>query len=144
MKILFYKISQVVSAVLRFIVHYALALRYCGKGKHVSAVNNPLLLKSATQLAQEIREGKVKSADVVKAYIVRIIQVDRHINATTERCFEEALNRALEVDFMISSRRFPPDQLVSEMPLLGVPISVNVLIRVKGCFSTGASNFLMM
>ncbi|GIY79557.1 fatty-acid amide hydrolase 2-B [Caerostris darwini] len=139
MKILLYKASQVVSAVLRFIVHYVLALRYCGKGKHVSAVNNPLLLKSATQLVQEIREGKVKSADVVKAYILRIIQVDRHINATAERCFEEALNRAMEVDFMIASRRFPPDQLATEMPLLGVPISVNVLIRVKGCFSTGAS-----
>lgn len=44
---------------IRCIIHTFLSLVYCGNGKIVPPVQNPLLLKSATQLAEEIREGKV-------------------------------------------------------------------------------------
>ncbi|GFS75591.1 fatty-acid amide hydrolase 2-A [Trichonephila clavipes] len=122
---------HVVCTILRFLVHCALALRYWGKGKKVPKVKNPLLLKSAAKLAEEIREGKIKSEDVIRAYMERILEVEPYINATVDQCFSEALDEAKEVDVLIASGRYSKKQLAEEKPLLGVPISVKVLIIVK-------------
>ncbi|GBN53904.1 Fatty-acid amide hydrolase 2-A, partial [Araneus ventricosus] len=134
-----YKLFQILSAVIRFFVHWLLALFYCRKGKVVPPIENQLLLKSATQLAREIRGGKLKSADVVQAYIDRIQEVDPCINATVDRCFQKALKEAKEADLLVASGKYTEEQLVNEKPLLGVPISVKVLLLVKGLRCTGGS-----
>ncbi|GBN16425.1 Fatty-acid amide hydrolase 2-B [Araneus ventricosus] len=134
-----YQFFQILSSVVRFIVHWPLALFYCRKGKVVPPIKNQLLLKSATQLAREIRDGKLKSADVVQAYIDRIQEVDPYINATVDRCFQEALKEAKEADLLVASGKYTEEQLMNEKPLLGVPISVKVLLLVKGLRCTGGS-----
>ncbi|XP_035214801.1 fatty-acid amide hydrolase 2-A-like isoform X1 [Stegodyphus dumicola] len=120
-------------------IHFLLAIVYWGRGKQVPPIENELLLKSATKLAQEIREGKLKSEDVMKAYIARIVEVDPIINATVERRFVDALQEAREADALIASGVYTEQQLAEEKPLLGVPLSVKVLLTVKGFRSTAAS-----
>ncbi|GFY73587.1 fatty-acid amide hydrolase 2-A, partial [Trichonephila inaurata madagascariensis] len=127
---------HVVCTFLRFIVHCALALRYWGKGEKVPKVKNPLLLKSAAKLAEEIREGKIKSENVIRAYMERILEVEPYINATVDQCFSAALEEAKEVDVLIASGRYSKKQLAEEKPLLGVPISVKVLLIVKVVLSS--------
>ncbi|KAF8777438.1 Fatty-acid amide hydrolase 2-A like protein [Argiope bruennichi] len=115
----------------RFVLHYSLFIWYGGKGKVVPPVKNPLLLKSATKLAREIREGKCKSKDVIQAYIDRILEVEPYINATAERCFEDALMKAREVDALVASGKYTKEQLSIEKPLLGIPVSIKCLLHVK-------------
>ncbi|GIX80931.1 fatty-acid amide hydrolase 2-A [Caerostris extrusa] len=105
------------------------------KGKIVPNVKNPLLLKSATRLAEEIREGK----DVVQAYTDRILQVEPFINATVDRCFLDAMEEARKVDVLIASGKYTKEKLAETWPLLGVPFSVKVLLLVKGLRCTGGS-----
>ncbi|GIY79562.1 hypothetical protein CDAR_482801 [Caerostris darwini] len=139
MNVMLYKVSQFCASVINFIVDRILAYMYDGKGKTVSPVKNPLLLKSATKLARDIRRGKIKSVDAVKAYIVRILEVNPLVNATAECCFDDALNQARAVDLIVSSRKYSPELLAEEKPLLGVPITIKVLIGVKGLKHTAAS-----
>ncbi|GIY49070.1 fatty-acid amide hydrolase 2-B [Caerostris darwini] len=136
-----YRIGDAVFGVLRFTVNNVLHVIYGGKGKTVPPVRDPLLLKSATQLAEEIREGKTKSEDVVQAYIQRIQEVEPFINATVDRCFEDALEKAREVDSLLASGKYTRKQLAEEKPLLGLPISIKSLLMVKGLRCTGGCKY---
>ncbi|GFS77665.1 fatty-acid amide hydrolase 2-A [Nephila pilipes] len=136
---IWFYIFHVICTILRFIVHYTYALFYCGKGKIVPKVKNPLLLKSAAKLAEEIREGTIKSEEIIRAYMERILEVEPYINATVERCFSDALEEAKKVDSLIASGSYTKEQLAKEKPLLGIPFSVKVLLLVKGLKCTGGS-----
>ncbi|GBM43400.1 Fatty-acid amide hydrolase 2-A [Araneus ventricosus] len=105
-KTFWYWFFRILVGTTRFLWHCVLSFKYGGKGKVVSPVTNPLLLKSATKLAQEIREGKLKSEEVVQAYIDRILEVEPLINATGDRCFEDAMKKAREVDDLIASGNY--------------------------------------
>ncbi|GBM63769.1 Fatty-acid amide hydrolase 2-A [Araneus ventricosus] len=126
-------------SIVHFIAHCIYVLFYCGTGKVVPTVKNPLLLKSATKLAEEIREGKLKCVDVVQAYINRILEVEPYINATVDCCFLDAMEEARKVDSLIASGQYTKEQLADTKPLLGVPFSVKVLLLVKGLRCTGGS-----
>ncbi|XP_077507588.1 fatty-acid amide hydrolase 2-A-like [Amblyomma americanum] len=91
-----------------------------------------LLLRSAASLAAAIREGEVKSVQLVSAYIRRIRQVQPVINAAVEERFEEALREAEEADQLVSSGDTSAYQLSQKKPLLGLPFSVKNSIAVKG------------
>ncbi|CAL1297694.1 unnamed protein product [Larinioides sclopetarius] len=136
-----YRSSQMLLAVVCFVFNHILALIYGRRGKCVSAIRNPILMRSATKLAQEIREGKLKSEEAVQAYIDRILEVEPYINATVDRCFQDSLRQAREVDALVASGKYTNDQLAEEKPLLGVPFSVKVLFHVKGLPYRGASKF---
>ncbi|GFS75584.1 fatty-acid amide hydrolase 2-A [Trichonephila clavipes] len=69
----------------------------------------------------------------------RILEVEPYINATVDQCFSEALDEAKEVDVLIASGKYSKKQLAEEKPLLGVPISVKVLLIVKGLRCTAGS-----
>ncbi|GFT05239.1 fatty-acid amide hydrolase 2-B [Nephila pilipes] len=131
------RIEEQVIIFLRFILHRAMIIWFGGKGKTVSPVENPLLLKSATKLAEEIREGKLRCENVIEAYIERIQEVDPYINATVERCFEVALKEAREVDSLVASGKYSKEKLAEEKPLLGVPFTVKMLLNVKGHLNSG-------
>lgn len=60
--------------------------------------NKELLQKSAVELARLIRERKLKSYDVVKAYTDRINETSAFLNAVVEGPFPEALDQAREID----------------------------------------------
>nr|XP_037277892.1 fatty-acid amide hydrolase 2-A-like [Rhipicephalus microplus] len=104
-------------------------------------VIDKLLLRSATSLAGDIRNGKVKSTDLISAYIRRIREVQPIINAVVEERFEEALKDAEEVDRLVASRTMSESQMSNEKPLLGLPFTVKNSIAVKGLRQDAGSLF---
>ncbi|XP_077510747.1 fatty-acid amide hydrolase 2-like [Amblyomma americanum] len=91
-----------------------------------------ILFRSATSLAAAIRNGEVKSADVVSAYIKRIQEVQPVINAVVEDCFDEAMREAEAADQLVASGTLSEQQLSQEKPLLGVPFSAKDSVAIKG------------
>ena len=64
---------------------------------------NELLLIPAKEAARLIRLGKLSSAELVKAYITRVREVNPLINAMVKENFEQALKKAQEVDRYIEA-----------------------------------------
>lgn len=95
-------------------------------------ITDDLLLRSASSLADDIRNGKIKSVQLISACIRRIRQVQPLINAVVEERFEEALREAEAADRLVASGGKSVEQLKEEKPLLGLPISVKNSIAVKG------------
>ncbi|XP_049267379.1 fatty-acid amide hydrolase 2-A isoform X2 [Rhipicephalus sanguineus] len=104
-------------------------------------VTDKLLLRSATSLAADIRNGKVKSVDLVSAYIRRIREVQPIINAVVEERFEEALKDAEEVDRLVASGTTGASQLSKEKPLLGLPFTAKNSVAIKGLRQDAGSLF---
>ncbi|XP_070392349.1 fatty-acid amide hydrolase 2-A-like isoform X1 [Dermacentor albipictus] len=100
-----------------------------------------LLLRSATSLAADIRNGKVKSVDLVSAYIRRIREVQPIINAVVEERFEEALEGAKEVDRLVASGKMSASEMSKEKPLLGLPFTAKNSIAIKGMRQDAGSLF---
>lgn len=90
---------------------------------------DPLLLEPATALAAKVRSGKLKSADIVRAYVKRIKEVNPILNAVVDDRFEDAVAEAEDVDRRIAQGTNP----VGEQPFLGVPFTVKNSIGVQGC-----------
>ncbi|XP_050562227.1 fatty-acid amide hydrolase 2-B isoform X2 [Spodoptera frugiperda] len=93
---------------------------------------NPLLFKSATQLAEMIRTRQVTSEQVVEAYIERCKEANPYLNAIVEPRYDAALREARGIDKMITSTDRTPEDLEKEYPLLGVPMTVKESIAVEG------------
>lgn len=102
------------------------------KPRRVPQASDDLLLRSATSLAADIRNGKVTSVQLISAYIARIRQVQAVINAVVEDRFEEALKEAEAADRLVASGTMSVEQMAREKPLLGLPLSVKNSIAVKG------------
>ncbi|XP_050040991.1 fatty-acid amide hydrolase 2-A-like [Dermacentor andersoni] len=105
------------------------------------AATDKLLLRSATSLAADIRNGKIKSVDLVSAYIERIREVQPVINAVVEERFEEALEDAKEVDRLVASGKMSVSQMSKEKPLLGLPFTAKNSIAIKGLRQDAGSTF---
>ncbi|XP_019875985.1 fatty-acid amide hydrolase 2-A-like isoform X2 [Aethina tumida] len=119
--------------ILHFLSHPVYAYFSKGKKKSVPPIKNDLLTISATDLAAKIRERKIKSVDLCKAYIERIKEVESIINAVVEERFEEALEDARKVDNYIANCS---DATILELekikPLFGVPFTVKESCSLKG------------
>ncbi|XP_059474942.1 fatty-acid amide hydrolase 2-A-like [Neocloeon triangulifer] len=100
--------------------------------KHISNVDHPFLLESASSIARKIRNGDLKSVDVINACIARIAQVNGVINAVVDERFKDAIEEAKEADRMIESGEWSKERLEKERPFHGVPISMKEIIGVKG------------
>jgi len=103
-------------------------------------VFNPVLLLSATSLAREIRQRKVSSLSVVRAYIKRASEVNPRLNAVAQEAFSGALHQAKEVDERIATE-YDQDilcavRLAKEEPLLGVPFVVKESLATEGMLLT--------
>ncbi|XP_077508459.1 fatty-acid amide hydrolase 2-A-like [Amblyomma americanum] len=104
---------------------------YWRRPRCLPPVRNDLLLRSATSLAADIRTGEVESVRLVSAYIERIEELQPFIDPVVEERFEEALQFAEVVDFVVESGVLSVQQLREAKPLLGVPFSVKCSIAVK-------------
>lgn len=98
--------------------------------KHVMRTKdlNPLLLMSATKLAEKIRTKQVTSEEVIRVHIEHIKKVNPFLNAIVKDRFEEALKEAKQADELIASTTDP-----SKLPpFLGVPCSIKECFELKG------------
>ncbi|KAL1475728.1 hypothetical protein MTO96_037071 [Rhipicephalus appendiculatus] len=111
------------------------------KPQPLPPVTDKLLLRSATSLAEDIRNGKIKSFDLVSAYISRIKEVQPIINAVVEDRFQEAIEDAKDVDRLVASGTMSTSQLSKEKPLLGLPFTAKNSIAIKGMRQDAGSVF---
>ncbi|ODM98661.1 Fatty-acid amide hydrolase 2 [Orchesella cincta] len=91
-----------------------------------------LLLQSASDIAEMIRNRKVTSEEVVRVFIGRIQEVNTHVNGLVDERFEIAIDEARKVDRMIQSGEFDEIELKDKFPLLGVPFTIKDSFCVAG------------
>ncbi|XP_042907176.1 fatty-acid amide hydrolase 2-B [Parasteatoda tepidariorum] len=127
--------------IIELISRFFLILKHCGRRKKLADITDPVLLESATSLANKIRTGEVKSSDVIKSYISRIQAVQPLINAYVDERFEEAFEDAKKVDELVSSGLKTVEEMERDTPFLGVPFSAKEAVSVKGLFATGGAVF---
>jgi len=109
-----------------------LALTRLDQQAHAAVGTTDLLSKSATQIAQMIREKKVSSVDVVKACYARIDEVNPKINAVVTLCRERALAEAQLADEALAAAKVLG-------PLHGVPFTIKDSFDTEGVVSTGGT-----
>ncbi|WP_025274287.1 Asp-tRNA(Asn)/Glu-tRNA(Gln) amidotransferase subunit GatA [Haloglycomyces albus] len=91
--------------------------------------------KTAAELADDIRDGKLTSVEVTQAFLDRIAEVDDTVGAFLTLDAEGALKAAAEVDTALGA-----GERLS--PLAGVPIAVKDLFVTKGLRTTASSKIL--
>lgn len=117
-------------------VRFVLTKYYGEHGKSMPAINDLILLESATALAEKIRTKKVSCVDVMGSFIARSKQINPLLNCVVDQRFDEALNEAEEADQLLASNKYTVDELREQKPFLGVPISTKDCIEVKGMLHT--------
>jgi amidase len=90
---------------------------------------NELCTKGAAELAAMIRDRKVRSSDVVDAYLARIKEVNPAVNAATVTLADQARAAAAAADKALAAG----ERLG---PLAGVPFTVKENVDVKGSATT--------
>lgn len=90
-------------------------------------MNRHIFEASATELARDIREGRVASLEVVAGHIEQIRCVNPVINAVVEDRFEEALKEAALADEV--TRASPANALP---PFHGVPCTIKEVFALPG------------
>jgi len=96
-----------------------------------------LLTLSAKQAAVEIRSGRITSQELVKCYIDRMKAINPYINAAICYRFEEAMNKAQEVDKVLAEQSIPTEYSEENKPLLGVPCTIKESQSMIGMPHTG-------
>jgi len=91
-----------------------------------------LIYMSATKLAQLIREKKVSSVELTKAYIDRQLAVNDRLNAVVMNCYTRALKEAQAADAALASGKILG-------ALHGVPITIKDSLDSEGVITTGAT-----
>ncbi|XP_023231474.1 fatty-acid amide hydrolase 2-A-like [Centruroides sculpturatus] len=105
---------------------------YCRETRKIECAKNPILLESATSLAEKIRKKQLKSVEVIAAYISRIKEIQPILNVVVENRFEQALEEGRNVDELIASQIYTEEALEQRFPLLGVPFSSKESLAIKG------------
>lgn len=127
---------KVIFWLFQFVASKILSIIYSSTPKTVPTIQNSLLTESAFSIAKRIRKKKVKSHEVVKAFIDRINEINDVLNCVVDNRFEEALEEAKKVDELIASGIKTEEELETETPLLGVPFTTKDSIAVKGLLHT--------
>lgn len=96
---------------------------------------NPILRRTAADLAAAIRTGELTSVEVTEAFLERIDAVDGQVHAFLAVDRERALATARRVD----AKRAAGEHLG---PLAGVPIAVKDLLSYEGLPTTAGSRIL--
>jgi fatty acid amide hydrolase 2 len=91
---------------------------------------NPLLTKSATELARLIRDREATSVAVVEAHITRTVEVNPRINALVADRFAGARDEAERADDDVRQKR-------ALGPLHGVPCTIKESFALTGMPNTG-------
>ncbi|CAB3239586.1 unnamed protein product [Arctia plantaginis] len=105
--------------------------------RRLPPTTNPILLKSASELASAIRNGEITSEELVTIYINRVKEVNPFLNAVVEERYGAAIDDAKAIDRLIEDAKKDGsfEQLIEDKPLLGVPFTVK-----ESCSLAGMSN----
>ncbi|CAH1407241.1 unnamed protein product [Nezara viridula] len=123
----------IVRIILDWFVDFVFSIIYKNEDHlKLPGVKNPLLLKSATQLAQEIREKKLSCEEVVCAHIDRIKEVNKFLNAVVDDRFSDAIEEAKKVDQYLAETDLTPEEIRTKKPFLGVPFTSKESTKAKG------------
>ncbi|XP_017782827.1 PREDICTED: fatty-acid amide hydrolase 2-like isoform X2 [Nicrophorus vespilloides] len=130
--------SSIIPSMLAFIhlyfdyfLDFLYGLYYNSKKKIVSASKDPILELSATEMARKIREGELKSEEVVLAHINRIKEVNGLLNAVIDERFDAALEEARRVDENIAKGVYAGRDFKQKI-FLGVPFTTKGTTVCKG------------
>lgn len=101
----------------------------------ISKEQHEIVTKSAVELAKLIKERKLKSEQVVEAYISRMRQVNPELNAIVDGPFTEAISEAIEIDRKLDNHEFSEEEL-KRKSFLGVPFTTKDSTAVAGKLQT--------
>lgn len=118
------------------LVRWFLRTIYGEHGQKMPPIRNLILMESASSLALKIRTRKLTSVEVMQAFIERCKEINPLLNCVVDQCYEAALKDAAMADKLIASGTLTEEQLATEKPFLGVPISTKDCIRVKDLLHT--------
>jgi hypothetical protein len=112
-------------------------LFFKSKRKQLPPIDEPLLFLSASELTARIKNRSLKCEQVIRAYIDRIGQVQKQLNAVVDSRFDDAIQEAKHIDQQLKNP-VTAKSLLSK-PLLGVPFSCKNSIAIRGMeFSAGS------
>ncbi|XP_028137975.1 fatty-acid amide hydrolase 2-A isoform X3 [Diabrotica virgifera virgifera] len=97
----------------------------------IKKCTNPIILESATSLAQKIRKRELTSEEIVQAFVDRIKEVNPVLNALVDSRYEAALEDARKIDRDIANGTIL-DVDFQEKPFLGVPFTTKESTAVEG------------
>lgn len=117
-------------------VRFVLTKYYGEHGESMPAINDLILLESATALAEKIRTKKVSCVNVMSSFIARCKHVNPQLNCVVDERFDDALKEAEDTDQLLASGKYTADELREQKPFLGVPISTKDCIAVNGMLYT--------
>lgn len=103
-------------------IDYIFSFFYVSERQILPQPTNPLILESATSLASKIRNQKIKSEEVVRAFIERIKEVDPILNAVVDSRFDDALKEARKIDERIANNEIDNKEF-NQKPFLGKTLS---------------------
>uniref|UniRef100_A0A0N4ZGC8 Amidase domain-containing protein n=1 Tax=Parastrongyloides trichosuri TaxID=131310 RepID=A0A0N4ZGC8_PARTI len=102
--------------------------------EYISKPNEQLLLISATQAAELIRNREITATELLEAYLNRIKVVDSVIKAVVVKHYDSAKKKAAEIDEYLANIDVESDEynnLKYDKPLLGVPFTLKDSISLK-------------
>ncbi|XP_035438635.2 fatty-acid amide hydrolase 2-B isoform X1 [Spodoptera frugiperda] len=130
---------QVVGIVLRLLNFFLAPLFWfrARDSRRLPPITNPVLLKSAAELAASVRNGEISSEELVTVFINRVKEVNPYLNAVVEERYRAAIEDARAIDrWIVEAKKSGSfEDLVKEKPLLGVPFTVK-----ESCSLAGLSN----
>ena len=88
-----------------------------------------LPFRSATELAQAIRDKEISSLELTDLYIERIEKYDEALNAVVVRCFDRAREAARAADETLGRDQSP-------RPLHGLPVTIKEAYNLEGTPTT--------
>ena len=92
-------------------------------------MSDNVIFQSATELAEKIKNKKISSLELTKAYIDQIEKYDEKINAVPVRRFEQAVDEAKKADEDLAKGTL-------QGPLHGVPMTIKESYVMKDTPST--------
>ena len=92
-------------------------------------MSNEMIFKSATELADDIRNKQISSVELTQAYIDQIERFDDQINAVPVRRFDQALKEAQQADEALAKGE-------NRGPMHGVPMTIKESYVMKDTPST--------
>lgn len=110
-------------------------INYLINSEYVSKPNDQLLLISATQAAELIRNKEITSTELLNAYLDRIEVIDNVIKAVVVKHFDTARVKAAQIDSYLANIDTNSEEyknLKYTKPLLGVPFTLKDSISLKG------------